>query len=51
MISDHDVLVAQGYHYLPVGGMLLKPDSDQGKNGNQPKSPVIKKKADQLQGK
>jgi UDPglucose 6-dehydrogenase len=51
MISDHDVLVAQGYHYLPVGGMLLEPESGQGKNGNQPKSPAINIKADQPQGK
>ncbi len=25
MIPDYDALVSKGYHYLPVGGMLLKP--------------------------
>jgi len=46
MISDHEALVAQGYHYLPVGGMLLRPEPGQAKNGNKPKSPAIKIKVD-----
>jgi hypothetical protein len=51
MIQDYKALVANGYHYLPVGGMLLKPEPGQGKNGNKPKSPAMKMKADQPQGK
>ena len=35
MIPDHDTLVRRGYDYLSVGGMLLKAETDRGKNDNE----------------
>ena len=36
MIPDYEALVAKGYHYLPVGGQLIKPEPGPKNNGKKP---------------
>jgi UDPglucose 6-dehydrogenase len=42
MIPDYDALVAKGYHYLPVGGRLSKPELEPKSNGKNPMAAKLK---------